>query len=535
MEEVKEMIVKHKKLTITAVVMLYFAYKMKKLLEWQKELSKICPGPKCHPLKGNLQEMIDAKGFSQELFERLHSEHGDVVRFFMGPSIVNVSINNPDLVHELYRKARERPRETYLFLWYLGKENLLFQRGKMVKDMRNRYGEMIVQRSQLDKLHAITVRNFRAEVDKWVTPSDTPARMVDLHAALGPTLYDIMGQVMFDAPWLATDEGREVYRLHKKLIMEVNRWVLWPVGPIFHPAFIDYLLTIRSWRNLIGSLLDKRAKEMRENPKKFENDKSAVHMILTSKDDEGKPFFSRERAISTMCGFLNGAYDTTHATTYWIFFHLAKNPECQTKLLDEFARVLGNAPDPTVDDLRRCDYLHAFLMESMRGRATVVVNQRVSDNEDVQIGEYIIPKGVNVNIPNCVTFNDERWFGPNTDKFIPERFMGDSETAERARKSWIAFGEHTRMCIGQVFALVELKAIIHTVVTRCTVEMEDPNDPGDAMLEAGVCQPSKHQNFAFRPRDLRKMREDENLKWWMQQVDAFEKIKPAAGTVAHLA
>lgn len=520
---------------VTVLVALYLFYRYRKLVRWQKDVGSICPGPVCHPLLGNIPEMIKANGFSEELFINLHAEHGDVVRFFLGPTIVNISVANPDLVHELYKTARERPRETYLFLWYLGKENLLFQRGRMIKDMRTRYGEMVAQRAQWDKLHEKTVQMFRGEVEKWISPAGSPPSPVPMHGVLGPCIYDIMGGVLFDAPWLSTEEGREVYRLHKKLILEVNRWVLWPVGPIFHPAFIDYLLTIRKWRNLVGSLLDRRAKEMRENPKKFEHDRSAIHMILTSKNEDGTPFFTRSRAITTMCGFLNGAYDTTHATTYWLFYHLAKYPEWQTKLLDEFARVLGNMPEPKVDDLRKCDLLHAFLMESMRMRSTVPVNQRVNDNEDINLGGYIIPKGVNVNVPNGVMSKDERWFGKNPERFNPERFLGDSPEAERARRSWIQFGAHTRVCIGQVFALVEVKAMIHTVLTRAEIELENPNDPGDIMIEAGVNQPLVKNNFIFRPRNLGKMREEDNLKWWMAQIDAMEKIKTTGGNVAHLA
>ena len=48
--------------------------KIRKLLKWQREMSEICPGPVCHPLLGNIREMIDAKGFSQELFVNLHSQ-----------------------------------------------------------------------------------------------------------------------------------------------------------------------------------------------------------------------------------------------------------------------------------------------------------------------------------------------------------------------------------------------------------------------------------------------------------------------------
>jgi len=534
MDQIKSLSKKEVAGGISLLFLLYSFYKYRKLVKWQQELSTIAPGPKCHPLMGNLPEMMKADGFSEQLFKNLHAEHGDVVRFFLGPTMCNMSINNPDMIHELYKKARERPHETYMFLWYLGKGNLLFQRGKLVKDMRLRYGTMITQRSQLEKVHAVSTGLFKSETEDWIKASSS-GQSVDLFSKLGPAIYDIMGQVMFDAPWLSTETGREVYRLHKKLIVEVNRWVLWPVGPIFHPAFIDYLLTIRKWRNMVGALIEERGKDMRLNPKKYENDTSAIHMILTSKADDGTPFFSRERAISTMCGFLNGAYDTTHATTYWIFFFLAKHPETQAKLVDEFARVVGNVENPSLDDLRKCDYLHAFLQEVMRMRSTVPVNQRVSDEEDINIGGYIIPKGTNVNIPNCVMFMDERWFGKNPEQFRPERFLGPSAEAERARKSWTPFGEHTRMCVGQIFALVEMKAVIYMAVSRTIIDMEDPNDPGLVMIEAGVNQPVSKAKFIFRRREMGKLREEENLKWWMTQIDALEKVKPAAGSVAHVA
>ena len=44
------------------------------MVQWQKQTGSICPGPKCHPLLGNLPEMIKAKGFSEELFVNMHAE-----------------------------------------------------------------------------------------------------------------------------------------------------------------------------------------------------------------------------------------------------------------------------------------------------------------------------------------------------------------------------------------------------------------------------------------------------------------------------
>jgi hypothetical protein len=43
---------------------------------------------------------------------------------------------------QVYQQCPSRPHETYLFLNYLGKENLLFLHGKAAKEMRLRCGSV---------------------------------------------------------------------------------------------------------------------------------------------------------------------------------------------------------------------------------------------------------------------------------------------------------------------------------------------------------------------------------------------------------
>lgn len=138
--------------------------------------------------------------------------------------------------------------------------------------------------------------------------------------------------------------------------------------------------------------------------------------------------------------------------------------------------------------LKKMTYVNAFVRESQRLIAIVPVNQRVNLKEDIEVGGYKIKKGMccvvvsgskcflvlhsfmmwreiviialfiifiipgtNVNIPNVVVFKgmlfcvvsfivdnlatDEKYFGPNTEDFIPERFIGQGEAAVKARKA----------------------------------------------------------------------------------------------------
>lgn len=198
-----------------------------------------------------------------------------------------------------------------------------------------------------------------------------------------------------------------------------------------------------------------------------------------------------------MQGFLNGAFDTTVATLYWALFFIAKDAQLQQRLFDELSKF----PNATFDDLRDNDFLDAFVWESLRMRATVPVNQRVNYNEDVTIGGYLISKGTNINIPNCVMFKDERWVGKHPLEFRVDRMLGSSSEVMQARKAVVAFGTQSRMCVGYNFANAEIKRMVYTLITNFRIALENPQDVSEVQLQSGISQPKTPARFVFTKRD----------------------------------
>ena len=480
---------------VVSALGLYYGAKFLSFLRWRSEMNRRFKGPKPNFFLGNLGDLTAAGGFTEKFFETLHSAYGKVARFWIMTGGLNVSVTDVSDIQELYRKARSRPKETELFLGYLGKENLLFTHGPMVKKLRLRYGKMVSTKEALLKVHDATIEHFESAIAEW--GGDVP---VNVHAKLGPILYDIMGEVLFGSAWSSTEEGPRMMKLHLYLIHECNRWAFYPIAPWWNADYRKFVQTIKDLRALCGSMISKRRAEIKANPAEYADDLTALNMLCTDKDADGTPFFSQARAISTLIGFINGAYDTTHATSFWIFFRLAKHPEVQRKLIREIDAAIGKNKTPSLEELRDLKYLHAVIQESMRIRATVPVNQRVNMEEDIVVGGNTIPKGCNVNIPMFLTFRDSKYFGEDTDKFIPERFVGASDAAKKARNSWIAFGAHARMCVGFTFGLAELKAIFVTVLQRYTIELENADQEGAFMIEAGVNQPNPKFNFCFKAR-----------------------------------
>ena len=72
------------------------------------------------------------------------------------------------------------------------------------------------------------------------------------------------------------------------------------------------------------------------------------------------------------------------------------------------------------------------------------------------------------------------------------------------------------MCIGFTFALVELKALLLSVVQQYRVEFADGDSPGLKMYEAGVAQPKEKARFRFIPSSAQLEAEQANLQWWQQ-------------------
>lgn len=78
--------------------------------------------------------------------------------------------------------------------------------------------------------------------------------------------------------------------------------------------------------------------------------------------------------------------------------------------------------------------------------------------------EKIIPSNCNVTVLPCVLGRDPDIF-PEPDKFIPERFTKENMQDKNAF-SYIVFSAGPRNCIGQKFAMLELKSILSKVITK---------------------------------------------------------------------
>ncbi|XP_011882068.1 PREDICTED: cytochrome P450 4C1-like [Vollenhovia emeryi] len=91
--------------------------------------------------------------------------------------------------------------------------------------------------------------------------------------------------------------------------------------------------------------------------------------------------------------------------------------------------------------------------------------------EDVELSSYLVPAGTYVHLDIFGVHRDPN-FWPNPEVFDPDRFLPE-KIRNRHPYSYIPFSAGPRNCIGQRFAMLEMKAMIAPLIHNFYVEPID--------------------------------------------------------------
>ena len=194
--------------------------------------------------------------------------------------------------------------------------------------------------------------------------------------------------------------------------------------------------------------------------------------LIAARDDDGKPMTDRQLRDEAMTLYLAG-HETTALTLSWAWYLLARHPDAEAKLVDEWSSVL-NGRTPTADELAKLPYTDAVLAEAMRLYPPVYLIGREA-TKDLELGGYPVRKGTTVFMSQWVSHRDPRYFGPDPETFRPERWL-DGLANRIPRYAYYPFGGGPRVCIGNTFALMEAAIMLAGVGQHYRFTL-DPDPP----------------------------------------------------------
>eukprot|EP00294_Goniomonas_avonlea_P003620 CAMPEP_0114539016 /NCGR_PEP_ID=MMETSP0114-20121206/15_1 /TAXON_ID=31324 /ORGANISM="Goniomonas sp, Strain m" /LENGTH=278 /DNA_ID=CAMNT_0001723095 /DNA_START=725 /DNA_END=1561 /DNA_ORIENTATION=- len=218
---------------------------------------------------------------------------------------------------------------------------------------------------------------------------------------------------------------------------------------------------------------------------------------------EGAESLSDIQIVDNLATFLFAGADTTAATLTWTLSNLLHHPHVLEKLQTEVDDVMGTRPPteaPTQEDVNRMPYLLAVIKETLRIIPPAAAAARVVPDENQEIGGRRVRKGDVVLVMYIVAQNKEEAFdSPN--QFLPERFLPDPSVIGANKGgpfAYTPFSAGPRRCIGEKFAMLEMRLVVAALIRRYRMELE----PGQKVVKMAevVIKPKTSIMVRFHPR-----------------------------------
>ncbi|XP_050001985.1 cytochrome P450 4F4 isoform X2 [Alexandromys fortis] len=197
-----------------------------------------------------------------------------------------------------------------------------------------------------------------------------------------------------------------------------------------------------------------------------------IDVLLLAKDEDGKQL-SDEDIRAEADTFMFEGHDTTASGLSWILYNLARHPEYQERCRQEVRELLKNRESTEIewDDLAQLPFLTMCIKESLRLHPPVtVISRRCTQDVGLPDGR-VIPKGVVCMISIFGTHhNPTVW--PEPEVYDPFRFDPEN-IKDRSPLAFIPFSAGPRNCIGQTFAMNEMKVALALTLLRFRVLPDD--------------------------------------------------------------
>uniref|UniRef100_A0A8D8YJY1 Cytochrome P450 4V2 n=1 Tax=Cacopsylla melanoneura TaxID=428564 RepID=A0A8D8YJY1_9HEMI len=197
--------------------------------------------------------------------------------------------------------------------------------------------------------------------------------------------------------------------------------------------------------------------------------KTFIEAIVRDQMDPTIPrqnVLNHDELVSELITIIFAGMDTTKVANNVILILLALHPKIQQEVYDEIQAVMGTDPSiaPTYDQLQELHLLTRVIKESLRlFPSGPIVGRQAA--EEIQIDGYTIPKGAAIWVTIfCGPHRDPRYWS-NPDRFDPDRFL-PSETKGRNPNAYMPFSTGPRNCIGQKYAMLQIKTMISTILRR---------------------------------------------------------------------
>ncbi|MDP9188780.1 MAG: cytochrome P450 [Actinomycetota bacterium] len=393
------------------------------------------PGPRAPVLVQTMRYLRDPFAF----LESCQRRYGRSVTIELLGFGKTVWVTDQDLIKEVFSRDDEMP---------------LSPAGNLVKPIfgtrsvtgLDGHAHLNRRKLLLPRFHGEAIAGLEADfraatertIERW-----SPGDEIELH----PEMYRLTMDFLFETLMSVTDR-QETERLTKASMelmammsmCAVGDWIRRDLGPLSPWAYF-----LRRRRGL-DRLLYAQIASHRDAVLRGDAPDDILTMLIEARFDDDTTLNDNEIRDELVTLIVAGS-ETTATSMAWTFDLVMHRPGAVARIISE-AAVGEHA------------FTDAAIKESLRLRPPVIAAGRVT-NRTVELGPWIIPEGVRVWTPMSLIQRDpEVYEHPN--EFRPERFLESKPPAFM----WIPFGGGVRRCLAAPFALLEMRVVVQTVLSR---------------------------------------------------------------------
>jgi sterol 14-demethylase len=173
---------------------------------------------------------------------------------------------------------------------------------------------------------------------------------------------------------------------------------------------------------------------------------------------------------------LFAGHHTSSVTTAWALIELVNQPSYLRRVLEELDGAFGNGEEVGFASLRNIPLTERMVLEVLRLHPPLFMLVRVAKEDFIHAG-YFIPKGSWVLTSPTVSHRIPEFF-QHAEAFDPDRFAPPREEDKRDF-AFIPFGGGRHKCMGNAFAILQIKAILAILLRRYDFELVNPRVESD--------------------------------------------------------
>nr|CAH7721218.1 unnamed protein product [Callosobruchus chinensis] len=261
----------------------------------------------------------------------------------------------------------------------------------------------------------------------------------------------------FIVPWL--------YRLLKISFFEED------IKEFFY-KLVDDTIRVREEKGIVRPDMINLLMEARKGKgNKVEAEEKVLDTGFSVVQESAPMKITNEDIASQVMIFFFGGFDSTATTMCFVAHELVENPDVQSKLREEIMETKAQCKGKlSYEALLKMKYMDMVISETLRKWPLAVFTDRVCTKpytiQPTKPGEKPVQLSVGQNLlmPVYGIHHCYKYY-PHPERFDPERF-NDENKDRISPYTYIPFGLGPRNCIGNRFALLEMKAIFYHMLSQ---------------------------------------------------------------------